>query len=156
GYRRNREVVCSLDFFDDPSSAPARPALDALAFLEALAPWVRATPGATERLAARLGQVRALLARWRQMPPDFRDDELPRVSFVACLPAWEGRPLRSPMDQVLGTWGGRRASEVVVMTPFVGDGEGGRDRVIDRLMQARSRDAVGRLVVPGRPAGTEG
>ncbi len=153
GYRRNREVACYLDFFDDVSSAPGRIALEAVDFLAALAPWVMATGGAVERLSGNLDLVRELLNRWRRMPADFAPSESRRAHFVAGLPAQEGQTRRSPLEQVLALWGGRRACEVVVMTPFVGDKRFESNRVIDRLMQVpRSRDAVGRLVVPGRPS----
>ena len=86
------------------------------------------------------------------MRDDFKPNDMPRAHFFPCLPAQGGSPLRSPLEESLALWGGRKANEVVVMTPFVGEASGDRDPVLDRLMQvSRSRDTVGRLVVPGRP-----
>jgi hypothetical protein len=153
GYRRNREVASSLDFFDHPSSAPRRTALDALDFLGELATWARGTVGAVERLQAGLQDVRRLLAGWGRMPDDFTTQEMPRVVFVPGLPARDGNERRSPLDQALDLWGGRRATEVVVLTPFVGASSGEADPVVDRLRGVpHGREAVARLVVPGQPS----
>jgi hypothetical protein len=156
GYRRNRETVACLDFFDGPASTPRRLALDALDFVAALLPWVRGTEGALDRLAGTLRQVRERLEGWSRMLGDFKPNDLPRAHFVAALPAREGEGPRSPLDQVLDLWGGRKATEVVVMTPFVGQLSGDGDRVIHRLLQVqRSRDTIARLVVPGQPSQQE-
>jgi hypothetical protein len=153
GYRRNRETVACLDFHDAPASAPRRLALDALDFLGVLATWARGTAGAVGRLRDTLAQVRALLGVWRSMPDDFTPNEMPRAHFLPCLPARDGAPVRSPLADALTLWGGRRANEVVVLTPFVGEGTGERDPVLDRLTQvSRHRDTVARLVVPGQPS----
>jgi hypothetical protein len=153
GYRRNRETVACLGFHDDPSSAPRRLALDALDFLGALFPWSRGTAGAVGRLRDTLGQVRELLGRWRAMPDAFTPNEVPRAHFLPCLPAQGDQGRRSPLEEALALWGGRRANEVVVMTPFVGEDGGEGDPVVERLLTvSRSRDTVARLVVPGQPS----
>jgi hypothetical protein len=153
GYRRNRETVACLDFHDDPSSAPRRLALDALDFLGVLLPWSRGTAGAVWRLRDTLAQTRELLGRWRAMPDAFTPNEMPRAHLFPCLPAQGEQARRSPLDEALALWGGRRANEVVVMTPFVGEDSGERDPVVERLTTAtRSRDTVARLVVPGQPS----
>jgi hypothetical protein len=153
GYRRNRETVACLDFHDDPSSAPRRLAVDALDFLGLLRSWARGTTGAVERLQETLVQVRELLGRWRAIPDAFTPDDKPRAHFLPCLPARGDVPRRSPLEEVLALWGKRRASEVVVMTPFVGEDTGERDPVVERLLTvSHSRGTAARLVVPGQPS----
>lgn len=151
GYRRNRETVACLGFHDDPSSAPRRLALDALDFLGVLIPWARGTAGAVGRLRDTLAQVRELLDRWHTMPDAFTPDDKPRAHFLPCLPALGDAPRRSPLEEALALWGKRKATEVVVMTPFVGEDTGARDPVVERLLTvSRSRDTAARLVVPGQ------
>lgn len=153
GYRRNRETVACLDFHDDPSSAPRRLALDALDFLDILLTWSRGTAGAIGRVRDTLARLREMLGRWHALPDAFTPNEMPRAHFLPCLPGQGGQARRSPLEEVLALWGGRRANEVVVMTPFVGEDSGERDPVIERLLTVpRSRDTVVRLVVPGQPA----
>ena len=153
GYRCNREIASCLDFFDRDSSTPRRTAIDALDFLEAVAGWVRATEDARRRLHEALAATRQRLERWRQMPDDFTPAALPRVHFVPGLPADGGRQVRSALRQVLELWGKRKATEVVVMTPFVGDLSRPADPVINEFMKIeRGRETAGRLIVPGQPS----
>jgi hypothetical protein len=153
GYRRNRETVACLDFHDDPSSAPRRLALDVLDFVSVLISWARGAAGAVGRLRDTLAQIRGLFEGWRAMPDDFTPEDKPRAHFLPCWPAVGDIPRRSPLEEALGLWGRRKATEVVVMTPFVGQEAGGADPVVERLLTiSHSRDTVARLVVPGQPS----
>src|SRR2546426_8542522 len=68
GYRRNREIAGVVDFFDHESSAPRRPLLDAISFLQDVNEWVRASDTARTRMRQALDDVRARVRAWRQMP----------------------------------------------------------------------------------------
>lgn len=150
GYRRNREMVGVVDFFDHESSAPRRLLLDAIAFLQDMNGWVRASDTAKGRLRQALDDVRARVRAWRQMPADFRPLERPRATFVAGLPKSKTSLARSPIEQLLLLWGTRRADEITVMTPFVGDLAGPVDPVVRKFLELpRTRDVTGYLVVPG-------
>lgn len=151
GYRRNREIVGVVDFYDHETSAPRRLMLDAIGFIKDLIDWVRASDRAIERLRQDIDAARGRLHNWRSIPSEFRPRELPRVTFVGGLPRSNGSVAWSPLDQLLEIWGSRRADEITVMTPFVGDLDGPVDPVVERLLKLpRSRDAVGYLVVPGQ------
>jgi len=157
GYRRNRELVGVLDFFNGESSAPRQMALEAMDFLEAVLEWARGAEEGTTRVRRILDEVRNRLRRWVSMPAAFTPRETPRAAFVAGLAAREGRRARSVMTQLQELWGTRRASEVVVMTPFVGDIEGDTDPVVDALTEfPLTREARGALVVPGWPSEGDG
>jgi hypothetical protein len=57
---------------------------------------------------------------------------------------------------MLELWGARKASEVTVMTPFVGDLVGSADPVVEKLLELpRTREAEGYLIVPGHPSEDE-
>jgi hypothetical protein len=153
GYRRNRELASVLDFFDHQDSAPRKLALDALDFLGAIAPMIKASGPARTRWEESVASGKARLRSWRNMPADFRPRERPRVVFAGGLPRPNGRAFRSPLEKAIEVWGARRADEITVVTPFVGEIAGPRDPVIDRMMEfPRTRDARGYLVVPGRPS----
>lgn len=153
GYRRNREIAGVVDFYDHESSAPRRLVLDAITFLQDVSEWVRASDTARARLLEALEDAQARVRSWRQMPADFRPLERPRVTLVGGLPRQKGGVARSPLEQLIELWGTRRASEVTVMTPFVGDLAGTVDPVVDKLLQLpRTREATGSLVVPGHPS----
>ena len=158
GYRRNHEVAGALDFFNDASSPPRRLLLDSVAFLETLisAGWVAAAAPVLDRLSGDLATVRACVGRWRNMPADYSPRETPRVSFAATLPRHARRNrVTSPLDALADAWGSRRATDITVMTPFVGCGDEAEnvDPVIARLRQIpTTRDATGTLVAPGRLA----
>lgn len=153
GYRRNREIAGVIDFSDHESSAPRKVILDAIAFLQDVTAWVRASESAVARLRQALDDARVRIRGWRQMPSDFRPLERPRVHFVGGLPRQRGGVARSPLDQLLELWGTRNALEITVMTPFVGDLDGAVDPVVERLLQLpRSRATGGYLVVPGQPS----
>jgi hypothetical protein len=153
GYRRNREIAGLVDFYDHETSAPRKLVLDALAFISDVGEWARASDRATGRLQQSVERAQRCLRDWRSMPVDFKPRELPRVSFVATLPRRNGGVAVSALDQLLDIWGSRRADEITVMTPFVGDIAGPVDPVVDRLLSLpRTRDARGYLVVPGCPS----
>jgi hypothetical protein len=151
GYRRNREIAGIIDFYDHESSAPRKLILDAIRFLQDLSPWVHSSESAAQRLQEAIDGARSRLRDWRSMPADFTPREIPRASFIGGLPRRNGSAVRSSLDQFLALWGGRRAEEITVMTPFVGDLDGTVDPVVERLLQLpRTHDANGFLVVPGQ------
>jgi hypothetical protein len=153
GYRRNREIAGVFEVFNHETSAPRRLGLDVLDFLDDVVTWVQAPEGALSRLRASIGDVRTRLRAWRNMPSEFRPREMPRAVFVAGLPRKAGGVARSPLRQLVELWGARKAKEVVVMTPFVGDLSGDVDPVVERLLDLpRSGDSQSRLVVPGQPS----
>lgn len=153
GYRRNREIAGVVDFYDHESSAPRRLVLDAIAFLQNVSEWVRASAKAKARLSEALEEARTRVRSWRKMPADFTPLERPRVTFVGGLPREKDGVARSPLEQVIEIWGTRRAREITVMTPFVGDLAGTSDPVVEKLLEIpRTRDVTGYLVVPGRPS----
>ncbi len=148
GYRRNREIVGEIDFFNDASSAPRGVLLDALRFLQSLGDRTRVSDGVRRRLRQALEDVRTRVVAWRDMPATFGARAKPRVNFIAGLPGQR----KGSLDQLIELWGTSRADEIAVMTPFVGDLCGTEDQVIDRLMELpRTGGAKGYLVVPGRP-----
>lgn len=153
GYRRNREIAGVVDFYDHEDSAPRRVVLDALAFLQNVSAWVRASDKAKARLEEALEDARKRVRSWRNMPSDFTPRERPRVTFVGGLPGEKGGVARPPLEQLIELWGTRRADEITVMTPFVGDFAGTADPVVEKLLEIpRTREATGVLVVPGRPS----
>lgn len=157
GYRRNREIAGVIGFFDHAESAPRRLILDAIAFLQKVSGWVRASDKAKARLLEALDEARARVRAWRNMPADFTPRERPRVTFVGGLPGEKGGVARSPLEQVIELWGTRRAREITVMTPFVGDLDRTADPVVKKLLELpRTPKATGSLVVPGRPSEKDG
>ena len=153
GYRRNREIVGLLDFYDHETSVPRRVILDAIGFLQTINPWIGASHAVRIRLQNTLADVRSRLNTWRNMPADFQPRERPRVVFVGGSPTDMGRAARSPLSQLIGLWGTRRASEITVMTPFVGELAGPVDPVVKKLLELpRTREATGSLVIPGQPS----
>jgi hypothetical protein len=153
GYRRNREIAGVVDFYDHETSAPRKLIIDAIRFIQEVSAWVRASDAAVERFQQGIEGARGRLHDWRSIPADFRPREIPRVFFVGGLPRRNGGVARSPLDQLLDLWGSRRADEITVMTPFVGDLDGTVDPVVERLLRLpRTREATGYLVVPGQPS----
>lgn len=156
GYRRNREIAGVLDFFDHESSAPRKIILDVMDFLQDLSPFIRVSEPAKARWEGALVSARARARSWRQMPVDFTPRERPRVIFAGGLPRRNGGVARSPLEKLIELWGTKRASEITVVTPFVGDLTGTADPVVEKLMEIpRAREAIGYLVVPGRPSEAE-
>lgn len=152
-YRRNREVFAALDFYDDAESPPRRLIEDGLALLEGILAWARVPDATRARTRETISLVRGNLASWTAMPDEFRPREQPRVSLIATHPALGNQRPRSALDQVAEKWGSRSVSELTVVTPFVGQPDGGQDKVVQRLSTIpRSRECVGWLVAPRRPA----
>ncbi len=157
GYRRNREIAGVLDFFDGNNSIPLQPARDVLNFLtdSARTGWVQAHDAARERMMSTLEFVRSRLGRWQQAPADFTPRELPRVSFVGGRPTTIGHRMLSVMDQVAEIWGDRRANEMTVLTPFVGETDNGMEKLTNRLLSLSRRSAKSvatYLGIPGHPS----
>lgn len=153
GYRRNREIAGMIDFYDHETSAPRKLILDALGFITDVGEWARASDAATGRLQQSVERARSRVRGWRSMPADFRPRELPRAYFVGTLPRRNGGSASSALDHLINIWGSRRADEITVMTPFVGDIDGPVDPVVEKLLRLpRTRDARGYLVVPGQPS----
>jgi len=158
GGAQHSKVVMLIweNFFDDENSAPRRLILDAIAFLQDVSSWVRASEAARGRLQGTLEDARARVRSWRQMPAYFKPRERPRVTFVGGLPGPRRGVARSPIQQMLELWGTRRVSEVTVMTPFVGDLVGTADPVVEKLLELpRTRETIGYLIVPGNPSEDE-
>ena len=157
GYRRNREIVGVMDFFDGKESMPLQSAKDVLNFLSEIAGtgWVQAHDAARERMMTTLKFIQNRLDRWQQAPADFTPRALPRLCFVGGRPAANGRRLLSVMEQVADSWGNRKAADVAVMTPFVGETDGGMKQLTQQLM-GLSRKSAGSvrtyLAIPGRPS----
>lgn len=153
GYRRNREVFAALDFYDDRESVPRQPVDEAIVLLEELLAWARIPDATRLRIASVLTDVRKRNSGWQAMPREFRPREKPRVAFVVTSPAIQGKKARSTLDQISEAWGPRRATEITVITPFVGKPSNADDAVVQRLAEIpRSRDCIGWLVAPRRPA----
>lgn len=161
GYRTNREVAGVFDFFDSDQSTPLQLAKDALGFLRDVAEstWVQGNEGARSRFAATLELARVRLQRWKEAPGDFAPRELPRVTFVGGRPACAGRRMLSVIGQTAELWGGRKATEVAVLTPFSGETEASMERLITRLKDlSRSSKASTStfLAIPGLDAEEKG
>ncbi len=153
GYRRNREIAGVVDFYDHESSAPRKLVLDALAFIQDLSTLVRASHGAKSRMRQAVEDARTRVRSWRQMAAEFRPLERPRAAFVGGLPRIDGRSARSPISQLLELWGTRRASEIIVMTPFAGDLVTTVNPVVEKLREVpQTQGAIGSLIVPGQPS----
>lgn len=153
GYTRNREIAAHFDFFDDAASAPRRLLRDVFEFLSAMEPLVQGAPAARGRMRDLLETARELERGWQNMPFEFAALERPRAVFVPVLPRLGARPIRSALDRLLEIWGSRKADQVYVMTPFVGDTIGSIDPVVQRLTRVpHSRDVEAGLVVPGVPS----
>jgi hypothetical protein len=155
GYRRNREMAAALDFFDGPDSVPREVARDAIGFLRELEPWVGGVREARERWVGSLQDADARLRTWSNAPEAFRPREYPRVSFVGGRPGVNGRRPRSPLEAVAKLWPNARPDRLVVMTPFVGDGDLGP--LVDRVAQMfPNPPSKAQLVIPGGPAPEKG
>lgn len=158
GYRHNHEIAGALDFFNDASSPPRTILLDSLEFLETLTSsgWIAAADPVLDRLKRDLADIRRRVAGWRKMPREHARRETPRIIFAATLPRHgRNKQVTSPLDVLAEAWGTRRATDITVMTPFVGAGNEANnpDPVIAKLRQIpTTRNATGTLVTPGRLA----
>jgi phosphatidylserine/phosphatidylglycerophosphate/cardiolipin synthase-like enzyme len=153
GYRRNREVFATLDFYDDPESSPHRLIADTLSMLDGILAWARVPVATRNRTRETLSLIRDKLASWTAMPEEFRPREQPRVTFIATCPALGNQGPKSAFDQDAEKWGSQSVLELTVVTPFVGNPDGEQDKVVQRLSAIpRSRECVGWLVAPRHPA----
>jgi len=152
GYRKNRELACVLDFYDNESSTPRQVLWDAIDFLAAVTNGVRAVEAAVLRLRGTLEAVRVRVRQWRNIAAEFTPLERPCVYFVSGLPRGFAGAAKSPLDQMLQIWGDRRAHEVKVLTPFVGEVTAEVNPVIENLRAVARRETKGVLAVPGQPS----
>lgn len=152
GYRRNRELACVLDFYNDQSSTPRKTFWDAIEFLELITKGVHAVDTAVQRLRDVLEAVQSRVRQWRNMANDFTPLERPSVYFVAGWPRNFAESARSPLDQMLQVWGDRRAHEIKVLTPYVGEVTSDVNPVIEKLRAIARRECKGVLAVPGQPS----
>lgn len=153
GYRRNREVFAALDFYDDAKSPPRRLIKDSLALLEGILNWARVPAATQERTRETISLIRDKLVGWPAMSEEFRPREQPRVSVIVTCPAIDREEARSALNGVAEKWGSRSVSQLTVVTPFAGKSDGEQEKVVQRLSEIpRTRDCVGWLVAPRRPA----
>ncbi len=154
GYRKNREMAATLEFYDESTSAPRDLLSDVLDFVEELLAVGRMPPETRDRLAEALDGTKRRVRSWREVPVTW--EKHPQVKFVPVLPARGRRAGRGAVDAIVEEWGGRRATDITVMTPFIGDSpEAVRSTVAALLRVPRTREAHGHLVVGGRPSAQE-
>lgn len=153
GYRRNREMASALDFHDDPSSPPKALWRDVRGFLEDVLHWARGAPECLARARGVLQLVDSHLRHWTRIPSEFTPLERPRAYFLATRPALPGKRPSSALDDLISLWKDHRATDITVLTPFVGDSPGEADPVVEKLRQVpRAREFRVYLGAPGRPA----
>jgi phosphatidylserine/phosphatidylglycerophosphate/cardiolipin synthase-like enzyme len=158
GYRRNREIVAALDFWNDAESVPLQLLYETLDLVGGALAWARVVPGARERVATTVERIRDFTRRWELAPREFSPRQRPRVAIAATHPSSSDHPSRSALVEFLELWNGRRAAAITVVTPFVGQQASGpaEDPVVAKLLEVpRSRDCEGYLVVPELPATDE-
>lgn len=149
GYRRNRELFATLDFFDSSDSAPLNLLGESLDFTETLCGWSRALPAATQRIREMVEQIRVRTRQWSNAPQNFKPRERPRVDLIFGHPKQKSSQSRSVLNQVIQMWLPRRVNQLVLMTPFFGQGVDNKDPVLSRLFDLPiARDAEGWLVAP--------
>lgn len=150
GYRHNREVIGSLEFFDDAQSVSRDVLSDVLVFLESVLELAAVGDQATRRVRSGIEAIRLRTRKWSMMPSAFRSREYPQVHFVPNLPTASGGVARSVLKQVKHLWGSRRAEDIRVVTPFVGDPGAKHERLVRELAHLpHSRSANIALAVPG-------
>ncbi len=155
GYRRNREMASALDFYDDPSSSPRALWRDVRGFLEDVLQWARGAPECLDRARNVLQLVDSHLRRWTRMLSQFTTLERPRAYFLVTRPPLPGKRPLSALDALTSLWGDYRATDITVLTPFVGDSPGEADPVVENVRQVpRTREFRVYLGAPGRPTGT--
>jgi hypothetical protein len=156
GYRHNREVVATLDFFDHEDSPPRGVLDDALDFLGQLVRFAAAEQKVLARARRGIEGIVSRVRKWSTIPREFRAREYPRAFFVSNLPDSDGGVRRSVLSQVKELWGDRRARDIRVMTPFVGDPGSDHTKVVGKLARfPRLRSAGVSLAVPGSRSDTD-
>ena len=154
GYRRNREMFASLDFWNGLDSAPLNVLRDTLDFLDLILSWACVAPEVRNRTSETFARIWQTARSWNAAPEDFTPREKPRVTLAVTHPANEGLAARSTLAEVVKLWGNRRAQDVSVVTPFVGEHKPGdsHDAVIDKLVEVPcTRECSAWLVVPELP-----
>jgi|GEM_PF-1073054 len=153
-YRRNREIFAALDFWNSPDSTPLRILRDILDLVTLMLSWSRSSVASVERTQETVEVLRRAIAGWDTAPADFTSRERPRVALAVTHPRATGRRARSTLDEVIGLWGNRRASSIVVVSPFTArepDPEIG-DAVVNKLAEVpMTRECEGWLVGPELP-----
>ena len=150
GYRKNREMASILEFFDADAAAPRDVLSDVLDFIDELMAFARMPPETAKHLAEALDATRRRARSWREMPSG--TDRPPSVKFVPVLPPRERRKGRGSIDAIVEGWGNRRATDITVMTPFIGDSPEAVRTTLRALLQIpRSREAKGHLVIGAAP-----
>jgi len=151
GYRKNREMAAVIEFFDGEDSAHRTRLADVLHFFDDLVAFSRTPPETSRRLSEAIETTRRTARSWKLMP--LTSERLPSVRFAPVLPPLERRPGRSAIDALGEEWGDRRATDITVMTPFIGESpEAVRSTVKALLKIPRTRNARGHVVVAGRPS----
>lgn len=151
GYRKNREIAAVLDFFNHADSTPRQVVYDAITFLHGMTFWARADEAVLNRLRNKLQSARSTLGQWRSAPDQFSERERPRVSFLSGYPRREGTASSSVLKKATDLWGNSSATEITVLTPFLGRPDSDYSEIINALRNVPlARDAKGYLVLPRR------
>ena len=154
GYRKNREIFAALDFWNGSESTPLSLLDETNQLLTAMLTWSRSAQQATERTETTIANIKRRIRRWSEAPREFSPRERPRATFAATHPRSEGLKSRSSLDELIDEWGNRRATSVVVVTPFAApnpDSDIG-DTVVNQLSSiAKTRECDGWLIVPELP-----
>ena len=153
GYRRNRELASVVDFFNHQESAPRKTRIRRSRFPRrghaddpGVGTGARAMEGLRRGREGALACMAQHTAQLRTARTSARD-----VRRRAAAP--NGKVLRSALANGPRTLGHTQNRQITVVTPFVGENAGPRDRVVDKLMDfPGARQAQRCLVVPGRPS----
>jgi hypothetical protein len=151
GYRKNREMAAALDFFDGQEGIPRESLSAVLDFFHELVAFSRMPPATRATLSEAITDVRSRTGDWNLVSQG--TDRIPTVTFVPVLPARAGRLALGALPSVIASLGSRRATDITVMTPFVGDSPASVRKTLQALFEIpRTRQAIGHLVVGGRPS----
>lgn len=154
GYRTNRELFAAVDFWNSPDSTPLRLLRETFDLVTVMLGWSRSADASVQRTQGTIDRLRTTVRRWTDAPADFGPRERPRAALVVTHPAGNGRSARSTLDEVIELWGNRRATSIVVVSPFAApepDSEVG-DTVVNRLAKIpMTRECDGWLIAPELP-----
>jgi hypothetical protein len=151
GYRKNREIAGALDFFNHGDSTPRKVLYDAIDFLQGIVFWSRADSTVLDRLRNGLQDARDRVGYWSQAPKEFTERERPQVFFVPGYPQRDGAASSSVLKKTVELWGNSSASEVTVLTPFLGQPDSDYLKLIDALrLVPLAREATSYLALPRR------
>jgi len=153
-YRRNREMFAALDFWNSSESTPLRLLNDTLDVVTAMLGWSRSPDVASERTRETIVRLQRDIRGWNEALADFTPRERPRANLAVTHPRSDVRPARSTLDEVIQSWGNRRATSIAVITPYTApepDPKVG-DVVVNKLSEIpRTRECEGWLIVPELP-----